>query len=165
MTVEFDIVLKEIVDQAYTAMPPIGNDFGAASNFAQRMLTKSISELRKSGQVISDDKAQELRATLNDAISNFDLSTIQTPSARIDETSISSKAKANIETLSSIITNSFHTSTDGSKDRTDLLTTRAMKEAVIYIKNCNTSWLECFRLKKQAKKIIRKRVVEQKSLE
>jgi len=160
MNVGIGVGLKEIVVEAYAAMPPIGNDSGAADNFAQRILTKKISELRKSGQMISDNKAQELRAALDVIISDFDMSDLQASFVSTEKITVATKQKPSLEILSTIVANNFHTSTDGSKARIALLTTRAMKEAVIYIENCDASWLECFRLKKRAKKMINEKIVE-----
>lgn len=77
-----DINLPELSQQDFECFPPLDDDRGAASNYAQILLTKNISEARKLGKDITDDEAQTLRANLNSEINAFDITSIPAASVK-----------------------------------------------------------------------------------
>lgn len=149
-----DIKLQEIAAEALNTFPPLGNDKGAASNYAQRVLTKVLSEQRKSGQDITEDAVQDLRAALDVWINTLD----GPPTSPVQfETAGSSEKEPeapSTERLEAVVSACFHVTTDGSPEHLNHLRNTAMKDVTDYLGTTNATWLERRRFKARAKQMI-----------
>lgn len=149
------INLHLIVEDSLNTMPILNGDTSFTSNYAQRILTKSISDRRKSGIDISDNESQELRKCLDALLDNYKHSSIQPiTTEEIKEIVPKISKKPDLEMLFSTISSCFHTSTDGSASHLDYLKQKANREALIYLQNFDLSWLEKRRMKREVSKII-----------
>jgi len=150
-----EINLDLIVEDSLNAMPILNGDTSFTNNYAQRILTKSISDKRKSGINISDDESQELRRCLDALLDNRKNSSIQPIATEdIEEIPTKESRKPDLEILFKTISSCFHTSTDGSESHSDYLKQKANNEALIYLQNFNLSWLEKRKIKKEVVKMI-----------
>lgn len=153
-----NINLREIAIEALGTFPPLGNDNGAASNYAQRMLTKLLSEERQSGSDISEDAAQTMRASLDQEMNSIEIAAEPAPSFETKKQAVPKSQPAEIGQLTSIISDSFHTSTDGSQEHLAHLRQRALQNAANYLKNTNAGWLTRLRFMKHTKRLIRNHI-------
>lgn len=161
-----DLTLKKIAIEALETFPPhdtgLGKDLGTASNYAQRMLTKHISEIRKSGQIVSDEDTQEQRQLLDGLINSLDVPapTDSDPifnNADTDNNKIENEAPEtplHLAQLTAIISACFHTPTDGSAKHLAFLRSRARGELNQYLNDANIGWTEKRHLKSKGKRLI-----------
>lgn len=149
-----DIKVHEIAAEALNTFPPLGDDRGAASNYAQRLLTKILSEQRKSGKEITEDAAQDLRAALDDRIKTLDGSSASPVHFETAGSSEAEYEKPSVETLAAIISDCFHVTTDGSPGHLNHLCDRAMKDVTDYLRTTNAAWMERRRFKAYARQLI-----------
>lgn len=157
-----DINLPELSQQALECFPPLGDDRGVASNYAQRLLTKSISEARKLGKDITDDEAQTLRAKLEAEINAFDITSLPavdveaiTPQP-LEESTI----KPSNESLDALIADCFHTASDGSAEHLKHLQERALQKVEAYLALTDAGWIKRRRFTKRAKQVIQRHVAD-----
>ena len=152
-----DLTLKKIAIEALDNFPPFGEDRGTASNYAQRMLTKHISEMRKSGQTVSDEDAQEQRQLLDGLINSLEVAATADSapmSDNVDITDEKPEAPLHTEQLTAVISACFHTTTDGSPKHLAVLRSRALNELKQYLSDASIGWAEKRRLKNKGKRLI-----------
>lgn len=147
--------MRQIANEAFETFPPLGEDGSAACNFAQRMLTKAISESRKSGGDISNAQARSLRDELDAELAAIDHVKIS-PMTDNAVATVSSHPlpSADASEIAAIIAAVFHTSTDGSPDHLSHLKHTALDRVEQYLATTKTGFLDKRRFRKQAKQIL-----------
>ena len=154
------IDVREIAREAIETFPARDGDNGAAANFAQRMLTRLLSERRQAGEAVTEDAAQALRAQLYREIDAIEPQSapIQ-PGEVLQQTTVETGAPR-IEDLGRIISDTFHTSTDGSAEHIKHLRRTALKRAAEYLDTTDAGWLVRHKFMKRAKQIIQAHIEE-----
>lgn len=154
------INVREIAREAIDAFPARDGDNGAAANFAQRMLTRLLSEKRQAGEAISEDAAQALRARLYREIDATEPQSAPIQAGEIVQQTMVEIGAPQIEVLERIISDNFHTSTDGSPEHIKHLRRTALKRAAEYLGTTKSGWLARRRCMKRAKSIIQAHIEE-----
>ena len=149
-----DIKLNEIALEALNTFPSLGEDNSAASNYAQRVLTKILAQKRKDGQNITDDTAQALRERLNCVVSTIELPSTPTAKAALETSSDAEIEGPRADILDAIISDCFHTSTDGSSEHLKHLHNKARAAVASYLDTTNAGFIAKFNFKNYAKKKI-----------
>ncbi len=151
-----DIKLHQIASDALNTFPPLGDDNSAASNHAQRMLTKILSQKRKSGQNISDETDQALRAELDCVINTIEVPFIASPKTEPEKPTAVEAQAPQAEQIDAIISDCFHTATDGSPEHLKYLHSKANAEIVNYLRTTNAGFITKFYFNNYAKRQIRR---------
>lgn len=157
-----EINLGAMATEALRTFPPLDGDIGAASNFAQRMLTKKLSEKRKSGEDIPESTEQALRLDLDTELNRID---VPAPALEEAQQEVQTHAHPRLpekEHLTSIISNCFHTSSDGSPEHVSHLGKTAMRGVTDYLNATGVGWIERRPFTKYAKKLIQDLTEEMK---
>lgn len=152
-----DLPLKKIAREALDTFPPLGRDRDAANNYAQRMLTKHVSEIRKSEQTVLDADVQEQRQLLDHWVNSLEVATQSDSADMSDNDDADNKEPTeppNIEQLGAIISACFHTATDGSPEHLAVLHRRAINELNQYLSETDIGWTEKRQFKSKGKKLI-----------
>jgi hypothetical protein len=161
-SMQLEVSLPELSKQALECFPPLGKDRGAASNFAQRQLTKIIAEARKSGKDITEDEAQALRASLESEINAFDTTSL--PADDVEHATPkpieSDVAKPSSEIMEALIADCFHTASDGSSEHLKHLQQKALNKVEAYLTSTDAGWMERRRFTKQAKQLIQRHMAD-----
>lgn len=148
------INVREIAREAIDTFPARDGDNGAAANFAQRMLTRLLSEKRQAGEAITEDAAQALRARLYREIAATEPQSASILVGEILQQTTVEIGTRQIEVLERIISDTFHTSTDGSAEHIKHLRRTALKRASEYLGTTDAGWHVRRGLMKRTKKII-----------
>lgn len=152
--------VREIAREAIETFPARDGDNGAAANFAQRMLTRLLSEKRQAGEAITEDAAQALRARLYTEIDATEPQSAPIQAGEIVQQTMVEIGAPQIEVLERIISDNFHTSTDGSPEHIKHLRRTALKRAAEYLGTTKSGWLVRRRCMKRAKSIIQAHIEE-----
>jgi hypothetical protein len=154
------IDVREIAREAIETFPALDGDNGAAATFALRMLTKLLSERRKAGEEITEDAAQTLRARLFTEIDTIEPQSASIPSDEIWQQKTVEIGAPKIEDLENIISDTFHTSTDGSPKHIKYLRETALRRASQYLGTTDAAWLARLRFMKRTRQIIQTHIDE-----
>jgi len=146
--------VREIAREAIETFPARDGDNGAAANFAQRMLTRLLSERRHGGEEIPEDAAQTLRARLFGEIDAIEPQSAPIRAGEIVQQTTVEIGAPQIEVLERIISDTFHTSTDGSPEHIKHLRRTALKRAAEYLGTTEAGWLVRRKFMKRTKQII-----------
>jgi len=158
-----DINLQSIALKALNAFPPMGSDNSAASDYAQKMLTKILSQKRKQGDNLTEEEVRTLRATLGVTINITQVPSRPVGTPEAGKHIPLALKHPQINDLEPIISDCFHTATDGSPQHLKYLGDRAMKRVMDYLGSTNVGWFERMRLKSRTKKLIQKHIKKTKS--
>lgn len=148
------IDVREIAREAIETFPARDGDNGAAANFSQRLLTRLLSDRRQAGEEITEDAAQALRARLYGAIDATEPQSAPIRASELVQQTTVEIGAPQIELLERIISDTFHTSTDGSPEHIKHLRRTALKRAAEYLGTTDAGWLVRRKFMKRTKQII-----------